>query len=177
MAHPRKLIRQAVAAQLAGQTAAGARVFRSRMVPLKRVELPAIAIYTPEEEADFETDSAPRELKRTLQLYIESAADGTGDVDDVLDDLAEQIEAAMDADDTLDGNASSSVLTRTELDVDESTGRTVSVIRLTYAVTYYAFAPAEVAAPDDFITADIRHSVNGDQAAADQARDVVAVQE
>jgi hypothetical protein len=47
-------------------------------------------------------------------------------------------------------------------------------MRLTYDVEYYTYAPdAEDVTLVPFETADIRHSLNGDQAAAEQAHDTV----
>src|SRR5882724_2800579 len=100
MAHPRKLIRHAAVATLvAANTAAGARVKATRVEPNKKSELPALAVYTLGEQTDKDSEMfAPRELTRDLKLEITGWVSHTDadPADDKMDDLAEQIEAAMD---------------------------------------------------------------------------------
>src|SRR6266540_3539367 len=99
--HQRKLIREAVRAQLAGKTSAEDRVFKSRILPYGDLDLPAIAVYTRTEPVDEASRStAPRELTRNLQLVVEGAVKLSEDVDDAIDDLAAEIESAVDADET-----------------------------------------------------------------------------
>lgn len=101
MAHQRKLIRKSVVALLvSGGTAAGARVKSTRVEPHKKSQLPAIAVYTLKEPVDpASKDTAPRELTRDLKLEVVGWVGVTDPdtVDDAMDDLAEQIEAAMEA--------------------------------------------------------------------------------
>ncbi len=174
MAHQRALIRQAAVAQLiAASTAAAARVEATRMIPHRRVGETALGVYTPEETVDTETRIAPRELHRTLTLVIEGIVTGVSGVDDALDTLAEQVEAALDADDTLGGTCQESILLSTDLEVAEDGARTVGLIRLTYNAIYYQFAPLTVSAPDAFLTADVKTNLSGVVAPADQAEDIV----
>lgn len=178
MPHQRQLIRQAVkSALVAASTAAGARVFETRFLPLKRVELPALAVYTLVESVDESDKGAPRELVRRLQLAIEGSVEAGENVDDDLDSLALEVETAIHADDSFGGTAEDAVLESTEIAIDESGSKPVGVVRLVYGVTYRTYAPATVSAPDAFNTADVRFSLAGDQAAADQAHDSVTVQE
>src|SRR6185312_6120986 len=103
MAHQRKLIRKAVAALLvAANTAAGARVASTLVDATKQSELPKVVVFTSSEDLDEELSakSAPRELTRQLELQIVGLVAHSTAVpaDDAVDNLAEQIEAAMDAD-------------------------------------------------------------------------------
>lgn len=179
MAHPRTLIRHAVVAQLTGATAAGARVFKARVVPFKQSELPAVAVYTPDEEVETSRSSAPRELERSLQLVIEGVTESgaPSDVDDSADELALEIEAAIDSDTTLNGTATDVLLSRTESDSFAESGKNHGLVRLTFTVYYETYAPMTAPAADDFNTADIRHDLSGEQDTADQAHDRVTVQE
>lgn len=179
MAHPRKLIRQAVVTLLSGATAADARVFKAREVSFKQSELPAVAVYTPDEEVETTRSTAPRELERTLQLVVEGVTESgsPSDVDDAADDLSEEIEAALDADPTLGGTATDTLLVRTESDTFSQTGKNHGLVRLTFTVFYETYAPMTAPAADDFNTADIRHNLGGEQDTDDQANDRVTVQE
>lgn len=175
MVHPRALIRQAVVAQLiAANTAAESRVEATREIPRRRGDGPALGVYTPEESVtSTETRTAPREHTRSLTLVIEGIVSGASGVDDALDDLAQDIEDALDADDTLGGTAAESSLVSTDLEVMEDGGRTVGLIRLTYNVVHYTLAPREVEAPDAFELANVRYNLNGQTHPDDQAEDNV----
>lgn len=178
MPHQRQLIRQATKTALVNAaTAAGSRVYETRILPFRRTTLPALAVYTLVESVDEADKGAPRELVRNLQLAIEGSVEAGENVDDELDSLALQVETAMHADDSLGGTAEDAVLESTEVTVVEDGSKPVGVVRLVYAVTYRTYAPASVAAPDDFNTVDARFSLAGEQAPADQAHDTFTVQE
>lgn len=179
MAHPRALIRQAVVAQLiAASTAAGARVEATREIPRRRTDGPALGVYTPEESvASAETRTAPREHTRALTLVVEGIVSGASGVDDALDALALEVEDALDADDTFGRKAAESSLASTDLEVVEDGDRTVGLIRLTYTVTYYTFAPREVDAPDAFVSAGVKYDLNGSVIPQDQAEDNVELEQ
>lgn len=174
MAHPRKLIRQAVVAQLlAASTSASVRVYATRMIPHQRTALPAVAVYTPDESVDPNApNTSPRELERVVQLVVEGCVSGDAAVDDVLDDFAEELEAAVDVDRTFGGTANDCTgpSTRTELVVDGD--RTVGLVELTYSVTYHTFAPLTVPTPDAFLEANIHHNLGGAVHPDNQAEDV-----
>ncbi len=176
--HQRQIIRGAVQAILLAKTAAGAQVFKTRMVPYRKLELPAIAIYALQEPVDPESkNAAPRELTRNLQLVVEAAVKADEGVDDALDAIALEIERAMHADPTLGGAASDALLSNTELTVvEESQGRMLEqplgIATLTYAVRYYTYAPdAADVTLDDLRTVDAKTSLGGAVAAGDQAED------
>lgn len=163
MAHPRKLVRQAVVALLTGATSAGARVDATRVEPHRKTQLPAISVYTLSEESTPESaTSAPRELLRIVRVEIAGfvAHSDAVPVDDAMDNLAEQIEAAMDADRYLSGAAGESVLERTEMQVREEDGRSdplVGIVTLTYAVEYRT--EPTVGPLDDFLRATATHAL------------------
>lgn len=177
--HQRQKIREAVVAALRGATDAADRVHASRFVPWRRAELPAISVYTLGEDVDPESaQTAPRELARDLELVIQGIVQVGDDVDCRLDDLALQIERAMDADPTFGGVASDSLLTSTEIDFSEEGSRTVGHLGLFYTIAYYTY-PADPAAEDlpDFERANVRHNLAGQVHPSDEARDSLKVQE
>lgn len=174
MAHPRKLIRQAVVAQLiAASTAAGSRVEATREIPRRRTTEPAIGVYTPTETNESDTRSAPRELKRSTEVIIEAIVVGTSGVDDALDDIAEEIEDALDADDTFGGTANESNYVGTDLETIEDGARTVGLVRLTYNAVYYKYAPEAADAPDAFETANVKYNPGGAVVPSDRAEDTI----
>jgi hypothetical protein len=179
--HPRQLVRDAVVAQLTGATVAGPRVYDTLEVPHRRAELPAISVYTPDEQSDATTTrgTAPREMQRELQLVVEGVVKRSAQDEKLtatLDALALEIETAIFADDTLGDTASDTVLVGTSLVLLEDGDRTMASIRLEFAVTYYSYAPESVAA-DDFRTADVRYNLANAVNPANEAHDVVEIPE
>lgn len=180
--HQRQIIREAFAAQIKGaepafKTAAGPRVFETRMVPWRTQELPAISVYSGDESVD-DQKSAPRELKRTVDMTIEATVIASADLDDALDALALEIERAMHADPTLGGAASDTVLKRTTIGTMVEGNRPLGAVQLVYETTYYTNAPeAEDTLLDDLETVHTRTSIGGLQGAAEQAEDVVDLAE
>lgn len=150
----RKAIRKKVAEILKGTTDAGDKVFPNASVPAWEEELPAILIY-PRSEPAGEYATAPRELERDLDLTIEIVAKGPevneeGDepdeksLEDILDDIAEQVECEMSRDETLGGTCDDSILTNTEFEFEGAGGLPIGSARLTYSVTYYTHSPRSV---------------------------------
>ena len=142
MAHPRKLIGQAVVALLiAAGTAAGSRVLATRVTPHKKTGLPAISVYALNDPAD-EENSSEMEVGHELALEITGWVAHTDavPVDDAMNNLAEQIEIAMRADPYLGGNASDVVYGGTAMEVVEDNGSSdplVGIVVLTYTVKFH----------------------------------------
>lgn len=173
--HQRALIRQAIVSHLvSATTSAGARVFATRTTPFRKVELPAIAVYTLEETVDdISPDSAPREMQRTVTVAVHAALNGTETLDDDLDAISLQIEKVMNSDDTLFGTCAVSALTSTAVDLEEIGEKRIGHIRLNYLATYYTYAPeaADVSLLD-LETVDVLTRANG-VGALDQAEDTL----
>jgi hypothetical protein len=176
MAHPRKLIRAAIVNALkAADTAAGERVFKSRATPWRTVELPGISVFAAEELVDEGSEeSAPRELLRgadfNLDLVVAMPADG--DVDDALDDLAEQVEAAMHADPTFGETASDCFLVSSTFGEVAEGNRPMGALRLVYRTRYITHAPESTElVPLQKVGAT--YDLGGAQHPDDQAEDLV----
>lgn len=173
--HERQAIRDAVVAALTGETAAGARVEASRFEPAQTDELPMVCVYTLEESVEGSSaNTAPRELTRTLRVAVDAYAGvpANGDIDTSLDDLALEIETAMDADLNFSGNAAESLLSSTEVMIDMTGERPFGCAHLVYEMTYRTYQ--RIPAPGDaFDSVDVHYSLSGDQAADDQANDVI----
>jgi hypothetical protein len=179
--HQRKVIRDAVRALLLGRTAASDRVFGMRMLPFRKIELPALAVYWTTEPVDPASRStAPRYLKRTVTIAIEAAVvagDEADPAEDQMDAIALQIEDAMHADDQLGlpDVVHDTVLAGSDNDIAADADGVYSVIRLLYDVEYETPAPDPDATPvvDEFSTADIRYDLSGGQEDEDQAHDTL----
>lgn len=148
MTHPRQVIRKAAVAALVGKTAAEDRVFSSRVTPYHMVELPVLSVFAAEESVSPDAARSPRILDRVLQLAIEGAVKLSENVDDAIDDIAEQIENVMHFDATLGGVCDDLILDSTDLDILEEGDIAIGMFRLVFTVTYrsegwVSQAPAE----------------------------------
>ncbi|GJD31497.1 hypothetical protein PMNALOAF_2756 [Methylobacterium adhaesivum] len=146
MTHPRKLLRHAIRNRLKTAvggtypTAADDKVFASRIAPIADDDYPAILIYTREEKDYSEPiDDSLAWRKATLSVVIEGLLRAGESVDDKLDDLAEQIEGALDGWSIPGFEGANMTLHETDIDlVTENVRKPVGAIGLTYAVTYRA---------------------------------------
>ena len=178
--HQRQAIREAVVARLTGTAptyaipSVGARIFKSRMAPIPQAQLPAINVYTQEEQVDPDSAAtAPRELRRVAIVAVEAWVKASSNVDDALDTLSEAIETVMDADYCLGGTAFDSTLLSTEIMLSMEGERPLGCVHLEYTVTYHS--DRRVVAPtDNFDTLDVRTRVPGVTDEDDEAHDVVS---
>ena len=188
----RKNIRKKVVEILKGKTDVGNRVFPNASTVIDEALLPVILIY-PRSESASKYATAPRELERDLDLAIEIIAKGpetdeTGiapedqdpskkSLEDILDDIAEQIECELSRDDTLQNTVDDSILTNIEFEFEGSGGLPIGSARLTYAVTYFTMSPRSVDKQGglaDFKTAEVEHNI-GDDPNTREAKDSVAI--
>jgi hypothetical protein len=137
MTHRRQEIRDAVVTMLSGL--AGGRVYSNRELAIEADSLPAINVYTVEEDAAPFTASQ-KTYRRTLTLVIDVLAKNVDDavLDNTLDDLAESVEAALVADTTASGKAIDTRLTSTTVTRDSSGEVPIGVLKLTYQAVYIA---------------------------------------
>ena len=138
MAHVRKQIRAAIVARLSGATAAGANVFANRTAPLQDDQLPAIVMETGNEDVSALTVLDPPVYGRTLVVDVVIKAKPLADLDDVLDDIAEQVEPLMVLLPSLP--QLQPTLTATEFAPDGGQERPLGTLRLTYQIQYQTTA-------------------------------------
>lgn len=145
MSHPRAAIRQALVDRLKTKvddnflTDAGDKIYGSRSKPLFDQFLPAILIYTRNEniiEERFATDGYGA-TKRDLEVAIEAVVLGNEQVDDSLDKISKQIEDALDGFEMPTRKADIVKLKSTEMDVSIDGSKIYGAARLTYSITYY----------------------------------------
>lgn len=136
MSHARTQIRQAVVALLNGNTEAGNRVFSSRVHPLDDAKLPALLVYTPQENIGERSMQRPRTQQRPLQLAVEGYLKARGDIDAEADALALEVEQLIAADPTLAGLVKDISLESTATQLSGEGEKPVAVITLTFAVLY-----------------------------------------
>lgn len=174
----RKSIRKAVVAMLKGNTDAGDRVFPNATVPPWEQELPVILVYQRSEPVS-NLGLTPKEIIRNLDLAIEIVAKGPEEnvdlatpepgvktLEDILDDIAEQVECYLHADDTLQGTCDESELTNTEFEFEMDGALPIGSARLTYTASYTTMVPRDTSkqnAGDDFTKNEIDYNIGEDE--------------
>lgn len=182
MATNRKAIRRAIVAAIkAANTIAGQNVFRSRTKALESRELPSIVVYAMEEKISLFNES-PREYERVLQVKIEIALEGrdnfADDVDEDIDDIAEQIEHVFKENQTIDDLVRDVTMTAFDSDLPVEGERKTGGGVLSFDVRYYTLDVSDgLAAPnrlDAFVTGgvtfEVSPSVGGQPQAADSIK-------
>lgn len=174
--HQRKVIRHKVAALLKGSTDAGDRVYASRVLPYRKLQLPAISVYTLDDDVTADSiTTAPRELTRELSLVIECWVAAAENTDDSLDDIARQVESVMHADPYLAGDAADSILNTTTMEVLEESERRLGFVSLAYQVIYRTLAPEAPDDLEDLETVHTEYNLGGDVHEDDVAIDEIDV--
>lgn len=173
----RKAIRKKIVEILKGNTDVGDAVLPNASVPIWQKHLPLILVF-PRSEAVSEYAIAPRELERDLDLAIEIIATGPeenenletpGDLkslEDILDDIAEQVENVISADDSLQGTVDNIILENTEFEYDSTGGQPIGSCRLTFGVTYYTMSPRDTSGQnvdDDFLKNKVEYNIGNDE--------------
>ena len=103
MPHYRQQIREHIATTITGLATVGTNVHQTRVYPLETV--PALSVYMDSEEIeeDFETMGNHTVVDITLHIDV-NVAKATG-MDDELDTIIGEVQAAIGADETLNGLA------------------------------------------------------------------------
>lgn len=132
----RQQIREEVQAMLiAANTSAGANVYSNRVSAFWRSELPSISIFMRDEEAT-PRDLANKSYVRKASLSFEIHAEAVESLDEQLDKIADEIEAAIVADQSLGGTVLGSTLLSTEIELAGEATTPIGVLTLTYQITY-----------------------------------------
>lgn len=139
MSHVRKQIRDAIVTALTGLSTTGSRVYAGRSLPLYTgggsipSELPALCIYTREEQANYADGILTNAPLRELTVRVEGYVDGT---DDDLDTIAEEVETAFFTDYTFGGLTVGAELGEQSINVDREGDDQYGVIVMTFNVMY-----------------------------------------
>lgn len=130
--HCRKQIRDAVIAQLQTDLPSH-EVYNFKMVAFEQAQLPAISVYTDEE--DSSKSNIQGVIARTLTLRVELYRKGKNVVDEIDEDL-ETVEPSV-----LDGLSTlpledEPLLERTDCTVSDESNQRLGAVRLEYTVRY-----------------------------------------
>lgn len=105
MTHVRQSIRDNIVTTVTNLSTTGSRVYRSRLYPMDSQKLPGICVYTKSEQSEFATMGSNRTVSRNLRVAIEVYVSALTGYDNLLDDIAADIEIALKTDRTRGGFA------------------------------------------------------------------------
>ncbi len=118
MAHLHQQIRDAMITALTGLTSTGSRVFANRVYPLTAADLPAIRIYTEEEEAE-QIGLMGQWRQRGLSISVEACAKANTALDNTLDQIGLEIEKAIAGGITVSGKTLYPEYTGMQMDLED----------------------------------------------------------
>ncbi len=116
--HVRKQIRDAVVTRLTGLATTGVNVHKSRVSKFRDSDLPALNVFVRNESSNVATTGRNPMLTRRATLVIKCHVMVADGYEDVLDDMAKEVEEALGANTTLGGLVKN--ITPTQFDSDSS---------------------------------------------------------
>jgi len=134
MTHIRQQIRESLATVISGLTTTGENVYQSRVYPYDI--LPCLSVYTKEETAEYDSLSFPRSSRRELLLTIEIRAKESTDVDDKIDQISAEVEAAVSADITLGGISKDIQYQGIDIQLEGGTNQPTALGIMNYNIIY-----------------------------------------
>lgn len=135
--HVRKQLREAVAAAVTGLTTTGARVFQSRVYPIQAAELPGLSVYTESETAEESTVEPDPTVRRVVELRVDGYASAVADLDDVLDQIAKEVETALAPGVSVSGQSVELVYTGCQIDQDAEAARPHGLVSLQFTAELF----------------------------------------
>jgi len=136
MSHVRQQIRERVASTLTGLSTTGNNVFQSRVYPLNESVLPALLIYSKNEDSEITTIGTSLGIERSLVITIEAYVKVTTNFDDLIDTICAEVETALGNDIKLNNLAKFSYLQSTEIQYDGDGENPIGYATLNYFVQY-----------------------------------------
>ena len=138
MSHVRTQVRDAFVARLAGLATTGAAVFGQRTRPETAVP-PFLKVWIGDDNGELLNATDDLVEQRSADLVIEAYAKDGGDMEDILDQIALEVQTqiATTPDRTFGGRVNLLGAPRIEPDVDDSLEKPCGLNRITYPITYF----------------------------------------
>ena len=137
--HLRTQIRDALVTLFTGLTTTGSNVFTNFIRPLEDAELPGLSLGFPEEEIAVSSGQKTvkkRKTFRTLTYPIVGRAKQTGDIENTLNNIAKEVEAAWATDRLLGGLLNASELSSIEMEILPEGEKPIGMVTITFTLVY-----------------------------------------
>lgn len=137
MAHARQQIRDLVVTTLTGLTLTGSNVYAGQQRPTHASELPGLWVWTSSDE----TVGVKRTTNGTLEVHeltvmVEVRAFAATSVDDLVDDICEDVQVAIYADQTLGGVVREMQLEAFELELETEAEQAFALGTMSWSLEY-----------------------------------------
>lgn len=138
MSHVRTQIRDALVARLSGLATTGAAVHGQRTRPLTAVP-PFLKVWIGDDNGELLNATDDLVEQRNADLVIEAYAKDSGDMEDILDQIALEVQTkiATTPDRSFGGLIKLLGAPRIEPDVDDSLEKPCGINRIAYPITYF----------------------------------------
>lgn len=138
MSHVRTQIRDAFVSRLTGLATIGTAVFAQRTRP-NTDALPYLKVWIGDDSGELLNATDDLIEQRTADLVIEAYAKDSGDMEDILDQIALEVQqqVATTTDRSFGGLIKLLGAPRIEPDVDDTLEKPCGVNRITYPITYF----------------------------------------
>jgi len=136
MTHARETIVDAVVNAVTGLSTTGGNVYKGRALPV--VAANSLAVYARSESVDYEQGQIDSIPMRIIDLHVVGYSDDPSDLEATLDTIAEEVEAALYADATLNSYLSGLELGDTEVEVEADNDGRHGSIDLNFSLYYRA---------------------------------------
>lgn len=133
MTHARQQIRDAVVTAITGLTTTGSNVFAGRVYPLTNGELPGACVYTLNESSELVTKTT---LLRQVQVNVEAYVKADENFEDTVDQIAAEVEAAIESNTALQALVKDIHPTEFEKDILREGEKPVGIGVMTFMTTY-----------------------------------------
>lgn len=141
MSHLHTQIRAAVVTALTGLTTSGPRVYANRLMGLPQDFAPSLIVTLDEEQSEGITIHGPIIYQRSLTVVVAAYAKESAGIDDTLDQMGLEVEAALSAGIQVDGQVLELLYAGMSFD-DELGDRPTGVRRMNFTLTFTAAADA-----------------------------------
>lgn len=177
----RKQTRKNIMKFLVGRTDARERVTFGKATKQWGENLPSLTLQW-RGEVDEKSNQSPKRIKRNLQLEIELTVGSHKDEEDLndqLDDLAEQVERCLSVDSSLGGCVNDiDPISTTDFATEGDGDKLVGSVKLIYNVEIYEYFPRDrdmQGVQDELLTMEAEWNLGGEQAEADRATDEITL--
>lgn len=138
MSHIRQQIREAIELKLTGLTTTEDRVYKNRVNPLDKANLPCLVITSVRDVSLGPiSHDVPRTIQHDASINITAYVKALDNLDDALDDICEQVEIAMSTDRKLSGLVFSVDLQATDINFNSDGDQPHGIAQLEYSVRYH----------------------------------------
>jgi len=136
MSHARKIIRDELKTILTGLTTTGTNIFFDTIYNIKNDQVPALLIFTKNETVENKTIGQPRIEDRILYIDIIGLVKTTIDYQDTCDQIALEVENAINSSLNLNGKAKYIILNDIDTEYNDDLEKPLGSIKLGYSVMY-----------------------------------------